>query len=295
MSPQGALGPVVVGVTGSPASDRAVDWAADHAAAVHRRLHVVHAVGLHDVVPHGQEQVEAEGDAAAAGSAVVDAAVKRASSRRPDLALSSGVAVGDPAGVLLEHAAGAAAVVVGSSRDDARLRLHGSVGLAVVRHSRCPTVVVRPGQDPGLLGQRVVLGVDGTRLSRTAAEFAFSYASLNGLPLVLLHGSWERLARGSSVLALLSGSDEHGPTDEEELSIAETVAGLPSTYPDVEVRDVHRSSDPAKALIEASESARLVVVGARHLGAAAAMALRSVSTSLVEHAHCPVAVVHSDT
>lgn len=82
-------------------------------------------------------------------------------------------------------------------------------------------------------------------------------------------------------------------TVEEEVSIAETIAGLPERYPDVELIERHRTTDPAEALIEASETARLVVVGARNLSAAKAMVLRSVSTALVEHAHCPVAVVHT--
>ncbi|MGH3365387.1 MAG: universal stress protein, partial [Nocardioidaceae bacterium] len=62
-------------------------------------------------------------------------------------------------------------------------------------------------------------------------------------------------------------------------------------YPEVEFREVHRTADPAEALIDASETARLVVVGTRGLSAAKALVLRSVSTALVEHAHCPVAVV----
>ena len=81
-------------------------------------------------------------------------------------------------------------------------------------------------------------------------------------------------------------------TQDEELAIAETIAGLPEQYPDVEVHEIHRTSDPAEALIDASGTARLVVVGSRNLSAARAIVLRSVSTALVEHAHCPVAVVH---
>jgi nucleotide-binding universal stress UspA family protein len=293
MSTWSALGPVVVGVSGSPDSDRAVQWAADFASATQRRLRVVHAVGGVDVPPSAEELLEAERTAAETGSTVVEAAVQSAVERQPDLAVSGAVGVGDPPGVLLQHAEGAAAVVVGSSRGEARRRLQGSVSLAVARHATCPAVVVRPGPDVGRLGQRVVLGIDGTAVSRGAAEFAFAYASLTELPLVVLHGSWERLARGSSVLALLSGGEEHAPTEEEALSIAETIAGLPENHPDVEFRDVHRSTDPAHALIEASGSARLVVVGSRHLGAAASVLQRSVSTAVVEHALCPVAVVHT--
>ena len=273
-----------------------MDWGADFAAASHRPLLLVHTVGHGEVRPSAEDVAETEQAAAEAGRPVVDAAIRRVSARHPDLTVSGAVEVGDPPSVLLAHASGAAAVVVGSRRDGGGHRLHGSVSLAVARQAGCPAVVVRPSgeSEPGRLGERVVLGVDGTPASRAAAEFAFAYADLNTLPLVILHGSWERLARGSAVLRLLGGNEEHGPTDEERLTIAETIAGLPERFPDVEFRDTHRSTDPAKALIEASESSRLVVVGARHHGAVGSLLLRSVSTSLVEHAHCPVAVVHED-
>ena len=293
MSAWTVLGPVVVGVSGSADSDQAVDWAADFAALTQRRLLVVHAGGYVDVRPSATELVEVERAASDAGRAVVDAAVQRAVTRHPDLVATGVLEVGDPPGLLLEHAADAAAVVVGSRRGEGRLPFLGSVSLAVARHARCPAIVVRAASEPGPLGERVVLGVDGTAASRGAAEFAFGYASLTGLPLVILHGSWERAARGSSVLRLLGGGEEHGPTDEEQLSIAETIAGLPETYPDVQFRDVHRSTDPAAALIEASGSARLLVVGSRHHGTVTSMLLRSISTPLVEHAHSPVAVVHT--
>jgi nucleotide-binding universal stress UspA family protein len=184
--------------------------------------------------------------------------------------------------------------VVGCRREEAFRRLFGSVSLTVTRHATAPVVVVRGAEQHarGPLVDRVLLGVDQTPASRRAAEFAFGYAALSGMRLSILHGSWERLSRGSTVLGLLAEGEEHGITEEEELSIAETIAGLPEQYPDVELDVTHRSTDPAEALIEASETARLVVVGARHRSAARALVLRSISTALVEHSRCPVAVVH---
>lgn len=289
-----ALGPVLVGVSGSPDSDRAVDWAADYAMEAGRDLLVIHGTGFVGVRPNAQDLLEAERVALEAGRLIVDSAVDRATKRHPELTVSGSVDIGDPPSVLLERAATAPLVVVGCRRDEAFKRLFGSVSLGVTRHATCPVVVVRGTQDrPGHLMDHVVLGVDGSPASREAAEFAFEYAALTGLPLVLVHGAWDRLSRGSAVLGLLATGEERGMTVEEEVSIAETIAGLPERYPDVELIERHRTTDPAEALIEASETARLVVVGARNLSAAKAMVLRSVSTALVEHAHCPVAVVHT--
>jgi nucleotide-binding universal stress UspA family protein len=294
METTAALGPVVVGVSGSSDSDRAVDWASDYASLTHRRLLAVHGTGFVGVRPNAEDLLEAERVALEAGRFIVDAAVERALLRHPELTALGVTDVGDPPTVLLERGRGAPLLVVGCRHDEAFKQLFGSVSLAVARHAGCPVVVVRPHDHQSYgLPERVVLGLDGTAASRDAAGFAFRYASLTGLPLVVLHGSWERLSRGSSVLALLASGEERGLTEEEELSIAETIAGLPEEYPEVDYREVHRSADPAEALVEASESASLVVVGARRLGAARAFLLRSVSTSLVEHAHCPVAVVHA--
>lgn len=291
-----ALGPVVVGVNGSSNSDRALDWASDYASMTGRRLLAVHGTGFVGG-PNAEDLLEGERVALEAGRLITGAAVERALRRHRDLVAAGVSDVGDPPSVLLEHGQGAALLVVGPRRDEAFKRLFGSVSLSVTRHATCPVVVVRPfdQETDGALSKHVVLGVDGTVTSKDAARFAFEYAALTDLPLVILYGSWERLSRGSSVLALLSSGEERGLTEEEELTIAETIAGLPEEYPEVEFHEVHRSADPAEALIDASESAQLVVVGARKMGAAKAMVLRSISTALVEHAHCPVAVVHAHT
>ena len=286
-------GPVVVGVSDSPDSDRAVDWAAGWASSTGRPLRIVHAVGSVQVHPNTEDFLDAEQKATEPGRVLVDAAARRVVSTHPNLQTATVVEVGDPPSVLLAQDQNASVLVVGSRRDTTRQLLLGSVSHAVSRHATCPVVVVRELRAETALGRRVVLGIDGTAASRPAAEFAFGYADIGRLPVVIVHASWERLARGSAVLALLSRSDEHGPTGDEELSIAETIAGLPERYPDVAHRDVHRSTDPAAALIEASQSAQLVVVGAHHRNPLTALLLRSVSASVVEHAHCPVAVVRA--
>jgi nucleotide-binding universal stress UspA family protein len=81
--------------------------------------------------------------------------------------------------------------------------------------------------------------------------------------------------------------------DEEELVLAESLAGIAERYPQVPVRKAVRRARPAAAVVEASRSARLLVVGTRGHGGFASLLLGSVSHAALHHADCPVAVVRA--
>ena len=53
-------------------------------------------------------------------------------------------------------------------------------------------------------------------------------------------------------------------------------------------------SSPVAALVDLTKEVQMMVVGCRGQGALARGLLGSVSTALVHHAHCPVAVIHDD-
>ena len=62
--------------------------------------------------------------------------------------------------------------------------------------------------------------------------------------------------------------------------------------PEVRTEVLHSHIVPA--LVDASKEAQMVVLGSRGMGALGRLLLGSGSSGLVHHAHCPVAVVHSD-
>ena len=62
-----------------------------------------------------------------------------------------------------------------------------------------------------------------------------------------------------------------------------------------EIRTEMVYSNVVPALIDASKDAWMIVAGSQGLGAMGRLLLGSVTTGLVHHAHCPVAVIHSET
>ena len=67
-----------------------------------------------------------------------------------------------------------------------------------------------------------------------------------------------------------------------------TETGVPVRIADA---DIYHAA-PVPTLIDLSKDAEMVVVGSRGMGAFRRGLLGSISTGLVHHAHCPVAVIH---
>jgi nucleotide-binding universal stress UspA family protein len=249
-------GVVLVGVDETPTSYTAVDHAAIEAE-LHgwdlRLFHVQRAAGL---------RYSARDE----GARLIERMTNRVHAYSPTVAVSSHIAVGTAASLLLSDAYSASLVVVGHRHSAAGTAFGLSVGDRVAAHHSGPVLVVRvPGWPPGPdFGARpIVVGVDGKPGSAEVVEFAVAEARIRGCDVVMLHaGDPERAAE---YLLETSG---------DVVLHRRTVAG-----------------DPVDALIEASGKAAAVVVGRRGPGAFAGALLGSVSRSMVQHAHCPVFLV----
>jgi nucleotide-binding universal stress UspA family protein len=136
-------GPIVVGVDGSPAAERALRWALDEARIRGCEVHVVHAWVFE---PLGEWALLGEQDVRAQSEALVDEVVRAALVGRTDPpVIVRHSACGAPADVLVRMAADAALLVVaGHEGERLRKALLGSVSGACVRHSTVPVVVVPP-------------------------------------------------------------------------------------------------------------------------------------------------------
>jgi nucleotide-binding universal stress UspA family protein len=88
----------------------------------------------------------------------------------------------------------------------------------------------------------------------------------------------------------IPGYDWSPTTAKEGHLLAKALAGWQERYPDVSVHEQLVSGRAAHALVDASESAQLVVVGSHGSGALAGMLLGSVSNAVVQAVHRPVIV-----
>ncbi|MEZ0448352.1 universal stress protein [Cellulomonas sp. ICMP 17802] len=138
--------PVVVGVDGSPTSQRAVDLAFDQASRRGVPLVAVHAWELPammgPVPPWMPEEIE---ELRVAEKALLSESLAGHAERYPDVEVRPVVRRGGAAHVVLSAAVDAELLVVGSrGRGGFRGLLLGSVSQAVLHHATCPVVVVHP-------------------------------------------------------------------------------------------------------------------------------------------------------
>ncbi|WP_280368601.1 universal stress protein [Nocardia wallacei] len=293
-----ASAPVVVGVDGSEAAELAVDWAAALAARRGRELRIVHGSDV-DGVPvvagrHDTEDPPALRTVRAQAAALVQRAEQRARRADPALRISTEVAPSAPARTLVQHSATANLVVLGASGTTPLATHVGSVLLSVCAHAHGTVAVVRtdPGAEQGVRTDGpVVVGVDGSPVSETAIGKAFDEASERGVPLVAVH-VWSdlRLTRYAGLGDFFSPLGN--VQDAETALLAERLAGWQADYPDVTVERHVYLADPARRLRDWSATAQLLVIGSRGRGGFLGGLLGSTSNSLVQHARCPVMVVH---
>jgi nucleotide-binding universal stress UspA family protein len=138
----------------------------------------------------------------------------------------------------------------------------------------------------------IVVGIDGSPSSKVAVDWAARAAAMRNVPLMLVH-----------ILPTVRMWPEVLTPPEIERWYKLQVHGFMS--------DAHRTAEEATtsaihvdskllngavlpSLVDLSKDAELIVVGCRGLGAIGRRLLGSVSSGLVHHAHCPVAVIHDE-
>ncbi|QUR67853.1 universal stress protein [Mycobacterium spongiae] len=140
----------------------------------------------------------------------------------------------------------------------------------------------------------ILVAIDGSPQSETALAWATREAVMRQLPLTMMHVV-PRVVVGWPVGQIYSDMPEWQKDNAREIIeragqvFTDSLGG--SEPPEMQSRMVY--SDVAATLIDASEDAWMVVVGSHGMGALGRMLLGSVSSALLQHSHCPVAVIHS--
>lgn len=137
----------------------------------------------------------------------------------------------------------------------------------------------------------IVVGNDGSAAAEPALRWALDHARTVGGRVQVVRG-WS-MSRAPKPESMTFG---HVPPIEDfEAAVLkdlrEDTAPVVADYTDVDVEYVAAHAAPAHALLEAADSADLVVVGARGLGGFRGLALGSVSDQVSRHSPVPVVIV----
>jgi nucleotide-binding universal stress UspA family protein len=138
--------------------------------------------------------------------------------------------------------------------------------------------------------ERVVVGYDGSAPSAAAVEWAVEQANVRGLALEVRHVVEPLPTMGTEYLAGVTDEDLQKAADRGAQEGAEIAAGAAgSSQPPVIALGL--VGHPVARLVDGSESAAMLVVGAHGHGDLASRLIGSVAFAATVHARCPVAVV----
>ncbi|WP_421845446.1 universal stress protein [Mycobacterium sp.] len=141
----------------------------------------------------------------------------------------------------------------------------------------------------------ILVGVDGSAASDAAVAWATHEAFMRRLPLTVLHVV-APVVVGWPVGQLYPDMTEW-QQDNARHVVTQAREALTANLGESETPTVCTEvvfSNVVPTLIAASQEASMIVVGSQGMGALGRLLLGSISTALLHHAHCPVAIVHSD-
>jgi nucleotide-binding universal stress UspA family protein len=212
----------------------------------------------------------------------------------PALEISTLVSRGDAVTALRRESGHARLTVVGA-HGASRVSgvIFGSVALALASANPAPVAVIGQGQLVNVAGP-VVVGVDGSPDSDAALAFAFDEAAWRHANLIAVHSRNDTVFDEAYALQP-AWLDSDSIEQQESASLSELLAGWREKYPDVTVHQQLVRSRPARALLDYSRTAQLVVVGSRGRGGFIGLLLGSTSQALITHSSSPVVVVGRDS
>ena len=250
-----------------PAAAAAVEWAAHDAELRRIPLTLVHAISPNltswrdTPLPPGLAQWQKEH-----GHRLLEDAVKiieKTCQHGGPTEIHSQVMSSAAVPTMIDLSKDAEMVVAGCYGDGrSSSRRLGSVSSALLRHASCPVAIIHTGETVAPRGDRmpVVVGIDGSPASESAAAIAFNEASRRRVGLIVLH-AW-------SDVDVSEWPDLDWPAGHSmsEQMLDDRLARWQEQYPEVDVRRIITRDQPTRQLIAHSAEAQLLVVGSRGRG-----------------------------
>ncbi|MEM8620994.1 MAG: universal stress protein [Actinomycetota bacterium] len=279
----------VVGTDGSAGARHAVDWAVAHAEGRATHIDVVAAWNTVAAASFGSPVVAPIDE-----RSIANAVRRDLESLVGEVCPAASVPVagravhGAPTRALLETAADAALLVVGSRGlgGFGRLLL-GSTSTQCATHATIPTAVIPVDGVVGRQTQRVVVGCDGSPNAMAALRWAIDFASPGTAVEVVWVWDTTPLAVGADSFFFPEAADLSRDRFEHLVSKMTDHARRRQ----VVIEQSFVRGTPRRALSDAGARADLLVVGARGHGSVGAALLGSVSTWLLHHLGQPLVVV----
>ena len=268
-------GYVLVGVDYGPESVAAARWAVQAAHVRGRDLVIAHGIPMSfGTLPVSSEMID---QMMAGGTGLVDEVMSRLVIP-PDVTVETVVKPLPPVEVLRRLAETADFVVLGRHHQKLFERMaEGSVTSPLSAHAPRPVIVV-PADHEQTAGYRkpVVVAVDGTTDAGSALEFGFDEAAQRQVELIVLHGC----PLGELTVAV----------QDDDVNLAEILAGWKADRPEVNVRTVILPGEADEVIIKASGEAGLMVVARPHQERLGSWT-RSVARAVLRYACCPLVIV----
>ena len=270
---------IAVGYDGSPDSCAALSWAAKVAFLRHERIVATLVVDPYDN-PRGF-------DMPAYWWAGIEDRAREIAGAYPGVEYRLTRRMGSRVSTLSDVGHDASMLVVGSHGHSVVGQMFlGSVSQSLARHAAPPVVVVRDSQTPD--SGRIVVGCDAMEPSMRTLEFACIMSETTGDKVDVIR-AWQLTT--APVDRYGYAPLDSGSLNVERARLDATVEQLRATHPNLAIQGDVVTASPAQALVDASTSASLVVVGSHGRNALNEVLLGSVSHAVLHRAQCPVAVV----
>jgi nucleotide-binding universal stress UspA family protein len=139
----------------------------------------------------------------------------------------------------------------------------------------------------------ILVSVDGSPAANCAVDWAAREAAMRNLPLTIVHAV--RPIGITLAQAPVPTAFARWQVENAQKYVDHAVEIARQITPDgAQVDSAVLFSPIIPALVDLSKESEMVVLGSRGRSALARTVLGSVSSSLIRHAHCPVAVIHDE-